>query len=229
MANDLVTDLEKFKLNDEEEVVIGNNTPSNDENFSKTKIALMMVGKLLTEIPFNFEAMKRTLRSVWRLKDEMAVRMINSNLFFFQFSSIADKNRVLQGSPWFFDNQLLLLKEIKGDEQISEVCFNNSPCWIRVYDVPFAKRNKMLANEIGECMGGLIEYDDSDPLGLDQFMRMKVSIDIGKPLRRGMKIATGNNTAKWVDIKYERLGDFCYFCGRLGHIDRDWFQQWRGK
>ncbi|KAL2929014.1 Latrophilin-like protein LAT-2 [Bienertia sinuspersici] len=78
-----------------------------------------------------------------------------------------------------------------------------------------------MAKEIGECMGGLIEYDNSDPLGLERYIRMKVTIDIRKPLRRGLRIATGNNTSKWVDIKYERVGDFCYFCGRLGHIDRE--------
>ncbi|KAL2898419.1 Nonribosomal peptide synthetase ACTTS4 [Bienertia sinuspersici] len=39
--------------------------------------------------------------------------------------------------------------------------------------------------------------------------------------RRGLKTATGNDSSKLVDIKYERLGDFCYFCGRLGHVDRD--------
>ncbi|KAL2902448.1 Cellular nucleic acid-binding protein-like protein [Bienertia sinuspersici] len=70
-------------------------------------------------------------------------------------------------------------------------------------------------------MGGLMEYDDTDPLSLERYMQMKVLVDVRKPLRRGLKIATRVNVTKWVDIKYERLGDFCYFCGRLGHIDRD--------
>ncbi|KAL2925812.1 Highly reducing polyketide synthase [Bienertia sinuspersici] len=80
----------------------------------------MLEGKLLMDRTFNFEAMKRTLRSVWRLKDEVAVRMINSNLFVFQFLTIADKKKVMQGSPWFLDNQLLLLNKVNGDERISE-------------------------------------------------------------------------------------------------------------
>ncbi|KAL2933375.1 Zinc finger CCHC domain-containing protein 13 [Bienertia sinuspersici] len=70
-------------------------------------------------------------------------------------------------------------------------------------------------------MGGQLEYDETDPLSLERYMRMKVLVDVRKPLRRGLKAATGVNAKKWVDIKYESLGDFCYFCGRLGHIDRD--------
>ncbi|KAL2941944.1 hypothetical protein RDABS01_030294 [Bienertia sinuspersici] len=133
----------------------------------------------------------------------------------------ADKEKVLQGRPWFFDNQLLVLKEITGEEQISEITLNSTPCWFRVYDMPFAKRSATFARDIGECMGEFLEFDDTDPLGLDNFMRVKVMIDIGKPLRRGAKIATSANSSKWVDIKYERLGDFCYYCGKLGHVDRD--------
>ncbi|KAL2906175.1 Cobalt-precorrin-5B C(1)-methyltransferase [Bienertia sinuspersici] len=99
--------------------------------------------------------------------------MVETNIIVFQFFSSVDKEKVIQGSPWLFDNQLLKMKEIDG---------------------------------------GFIEFDDSnDPLGLDNLIRLKVMMDIGKPLRRGIK----------VDIKYERLGDFCYYYGKLGHVDRD--------
>lgn len=52
-------------------------------------------------------------------------------------------------------------------------------------------------------------------------MRIKVMLDIDKPLRRGMRIATGKKSSKWVGVKYERLEDFCFFCGRLDHIEKD--------
>ncbi|KAL2939065.1 Dihydrolipoyl dehydrogenase mitochondrial [Bienertia sinuspersici] len=46
-------------------------------------------------------------------------------------------------------------------------------------------------------------------------------VEVGKPLRRGIKITQNNNNVRWVDIKYERLGDFCYYCSMLGHVDRN--------
>ncbi|KAL2933007.1 hypothetical protein RDABS01_016126 [Bienertia sinuspersici] len=70
-------------------------------------------------------------------------------------------------------------------------------------------------------MGKFLGFDDSNPFRLNNFMRLKVPINIEKPLRRGLKIATHPNTSKWVDIKYERLDDFYYYCGKLGHVDRD--------
>uniref|UniRef100_A0A803L9H9 Zinc knuckle CX2CX4HX4C domain-containing protein n=1 Tax=Chenopodium quinoa TaxID=63459 RepID=A0A803L9H9_CHEQI len=77
--------------------------------------------------------------------------------------------------------------------------------------------------EIGEAMGGFIELDDSDPLGWSEFMRIKILLDVNKKLRRGIFLAnrTSDSGMKWVDIKYERLGDFCFFCGMLDHTDKE--------
>ncbi|XP_021770736.1 uncharacterized protein LOC110734918 [Chenopodium quinoa] len=165
--------------------------------------------------------MKRVLKTLWRIDDNVVVRMIDTNLFVFQFFNIEDKNKVLDGRPWAFDNQILLLKETKADEQPSDVEFNSCSFWIRLIDVPFGRRNKQYAREVGDCIGECLEVDDFDSLGWEKFMRVKVIVDINKPLQRGLKVVVDVNTTKWVGFKYERLGDFCYYCGRIGHNDKD--------
>lgn len=114
---------------------------------------------------------------------------------------------------------MLVLKEINGDEQLSEVVFTHTPFWIQLTDVPFNRRNSAVAYDVGECIGGFLEFYDSDPLGWDEVMRIKVLLDLNKPLRRGVKISTGRTSFKWAGIQYERLADFCFYCGRLGHVD----------
>uniref|UniRef100_A0A803LYF0 DUF4283 domain-containing protein n=1 Tax=Chenopodium quinoa TaxID=63459 RepID=A0A803LYF0_CHEQI len=133
------------------------------------------------------------------------------------FFSEANKERILGGCPWFFDGKLLLLKSP------SDIVFTKSPMWIRLYDVPFNKRNPSVMYETGEAMGGFIEMDESDPLGWSEFKCIKVAIDIQKQLRRGIFLADGNSKSrmKWVDIIYERLAGFCFFCGKLDHTDKE--------
>ncbi|KAL2920761.1 hypothetical protein RDABS01_012252 [Bienertia sinuspersici] len=217
MADDLANDWSKLKITEEEDVVIGGDDENINDKDSDTQISLLLVGKLLTQKPFNFEAMKRTLTNVWRVRDNIAIHKIELNLFAFQFFDVADKDRILEGSPWFFYNKPLALKEVEWDEQPSDVCITKLPFWIQLDDVPFSKRNINMAYEIGEAMEGFLEFDDSNPLGLDFVMRVKVLLDIDKPLRRWMKLATGHGGVKLAGIKYERLMDFCFNCGRLDH------------
>lgn len=202
-------------------MVIGDNTDGESSTAIKNQIYLSLVGKLFTVKSFNAEAMKKTLVSFWSLKKNVVVRMVEINLFVFQFFCETDKIRVLNGCPWSFDGKILLLKELKGEEQPSEVNFTHSPFWVRLLDVPFGKQNVNFASTIGERLGGFLEFDDSDPVGWEVFTRVKVNLDIEKPLPRGIKVRVGKNCTKWVGFKYERLGDFCYYCGRIGHTDRD--------
>ncbi|KAL2940973.1 F-box protein pof9 [Bienertia sinuspersici] len=194
MAKKVTLELEKFHLTKEEDEVVAKELHENEDNNADVKISFMM-----------------TLKSIWRLKDGVAIRMVESNLFVFQFFAKPDKERIVQGMPWFFDNQLLLRKEINGDDQIAKVVSYCSPCWIRVYDLPFAKTNVQCAKSIRECMGSLIEYDNSDPSRLDNFMRMKVDIDIGKPLRRGIKVATSHNPQNGWPLNMRGRGTFAIF------------------
>uniref|UniRef100_A0A803MV91 CCHC-type domain-containing protein n=1 Tax=Chenopodium quinoa TaxID=63459 RepID=A0A803MV91_CHEQI len=101
--------------------------------------------------------------------------------------------------------------------------------WVRLLDVSFNKRYVSVMYDVGEFLGGFMEMDDSDPLGWGENMRIKVLIDINKPLRRGLFLAMGNNQSRCIDIKYERLADFCFFCGRLDHTERECQQKEQAK
>ena len=50
---------------------------------------------------------------------------------------------------------------------------------------------------------------------------MKVTIDTNKPLCRGRLISLPHGKQSWVSFKYERLPNFCSWCGCLNHGDRD--------
>lgn len=59
------------------------------------------------------------------------------------------------------------------------------------------------------------------------FIRVRVKIDITKALCHGRLITLENGEKTWVVFKYERLPNFCFWCGRLSHGNRDcpsWIQ-----
>lgn len=52
-------------------------------------------------------------------------------------------------------------------------------------------------------------------------MRVRVLLDISKPLSHGRKISMDDGSNGWVSFKYERLPNICYQCGRLTHSNKD--------
>ncbi|KAH9786019.1 reverse transcriptase domain-containing protein [Citrus sinensis] len=51
-------------------------------------------------------------------------------------------------------------------------------------------------------------------------MRIRVSLDVRKPLKRRMKLKKIGSEWIWIDFKYERLHVFCFICGLLGHTEK---------
>ncbi|KAL9443940.1 hypothetical protein AB3S75_017171 [Citrus x aurantiifolia] len=52
------------------------------------------------------------------------------------------------------------------------------------------------------------------------YMRIRVSINVRKPLKRRMKLKKAGGDWIWVDFKYERLNIFCFICGLLDHTEK---------
>ena len=51
---------------------------------------------------------------------------------------------------------------------------------------------------------------------------MRISVDITKPLKKILFIKTEEKKKKIsVAVEYEKLPDFCYCCGCLGHLYKE--------
>ncbi|KAG5563120.1 hypothetical protein RHGRI_005764 [Rhododendron griersonianum] len=66
------------------------------------------------------------------------------------------------------------------------------------------------------------KVEDPDGRGkLAKFIRVRVWIDITKPLKKGFFLRRNGEEDLWIKFQYERLSDFCYWCGRVGHTIND--------
>ncbi|VFQ91828.1 unnamed protein product [Cuscuta campestris] len=112
------------------------------------------------------------------------------------------------------------LKATVGDN-IRPADLNFLDIWVQVYGLPFGYTSKGVLEAVGNFLGRFIMVDDRNlTKPYQSFMRVRVSIDVRRPLKRRMKLTKRDGSTTWVTFKYERLGTFCYFCGILGHLEK---------
>ena len=68
-----------------------------------------------------------------------------------------------------------------------------------------------MAEKICGTAGVVDKNMEGDSMG-DGFVRVRVKVDISKPLCRGRVISLENGKEIWVSFKYERLSNLCYWC-----------------
>ncbi|KAI7988460.1 Uncharacterized protein LOK49_LG13G02233 [Camellia lanceoleosa] len=115
-----------------------------------------------------------------------------------------------------------MLGEVDPTVQPSDIRLTMVHLWVHVCNLPLILMNKEVGQIVGNAIGQFLDMDFEDGgIAWGRTMRIRVAIDVRKPLRRGMKLSLSSADPIWVDFKYERLSIFCYFCGLLGHTDRD--------
>ncbi|KAL8474312.1 hypothetical protein ACS0TY_030953 [Phlomoides rotata] len=102
------------------------------------------------------------------------------------------------------------------EEQPSGVSITRASFWARVYDLPIMCHTEATLISIAERIGDLEVFEPPDGLNLGYYLRFKVSIDITKPLLRGLPIKLKGEKL-WIPIKYEALPYYCFCCGLVGH------------
>ena len=112
-----------------------------------------LVGKLLTTRSFNKKAMLSTLKVVWKISRNAEVTVLESNLFIFKFASLKDKQRVINGSPWSFNKNLIVFNDYNGDLRDLDYKFESAQFWVRVYGHPLRMLTKQCAIIISSKLG----------------------------------------------------------------------------
>jgi hypothetical protein len=73
---------------------------------------------------------------------------------------------------------------------------------------------------LGKVLGVLLEVDNADKSKPNRkgFLRIRVLINLKNPLATGFLHQRPPKAPAQIVYQYERLSDFCYACGRLGHL-----------
>jgi hypothetical protein len=193
------------------------------------------VGKVLSTRKLVIGALERAMQRAWGLHRAAQFRDIGDNRFVVRFGSEGDWNHAVHNGPWQFDFSAVLMEDYDGKVRPSDMNFDRMAIWIRVFDLPLDMMNKVYGKLIGNWVGKYLSVDvDDEGLAWGEELRIRVEIQINKPLIRGvnLKESDEDKEGKWFNIKYEKIPHFCFECGMLFHFEggcqavKEEVQQW---
>nr|KJB49176.1 hypothetical protein B456_008G104900 [Gossypium raimondii] len=209
MVEDINELLERLNFSEEKSirVISTNKNEANTHGYEA-----WAVGKIMAKEKINREAMYRVLKSLWFTKEEISFVALNGGVILVKFGNIEDRTRILNLMPWLFGQCLFaMLPFIKGQE-IDAYEFNITPLWIRIYNIPLEHMVRQVAIDVGKAIGEVVANG-----GWTEFIRLRVKVDVLRPLQRVVHLVGREGTETISAINYERLPTFCYFYGLIGH------------
>lgn len=115
---------------------------------------------------------------------------------------------------------MVVFDEMNGENNTTALEFRYAKFWFHFHNIPNVCSNRKYAVALANSVGKFEEVEtDEEGHHWGKTLRVKVKLDINKPLRRGTYLIIGaSEKEKWIPITIEKLPDFCYMCGKLGHV-----------
>ncbi|KAL5548197.1 hypothetical protein UlMin_003428 [Ulmus minor] len=188
------------------------------------------LGQIMSSKPVPKGIVQQILSRIWRNRKPWSMVEPGrkaKNTFVLLFEAEEDKRMVLERRPWNVKGNLMLINEWDPDIPMKQIDFSKYALWVQAHGLPpklVSRENvRQIAATVGEVMD--VEYDAINAMW-SEFIRFKVQVELNMPLKPGIFIPVVDKKPVWVQLKYEKIGDFCYKCGRLGHdrsvcLDRD--------
>lgn len=124
--------------------------------------------------------------------------------------------------PWAFDKNLVVLRKLLAGEDPLTISLDECDFFVHAMGMPLMMVHHRMAEVLGNAMGKFSCMDNSHEKGfLGSTLRFRVTIDITKPIRRMIQVTGPDGQEITVQLAYERLPNFCYYCGLIGHLVKD--------
>ncbi|KAF4375236.1 hypothetical protein F8388_000993 [Cannabis sativa] len=144
-----------------------------------------------------------------------------SNVFKFGFESAEHRNWAIEKGPWCVRGYSLVLLAWTPTFE-GPIVFNFLRTWIQIHNLPHEYYSKANGSLLGGLVGRVVKVDlnEENPATWGKFLKVLVDVEVEKPLFSGCFFDVASGVKKWIQVKYEKIGIFCYFCGCLGHQRR---------
>ncbi|XP_020179068.1 uncharacterized protein [Aegilops tauschii subsp. strangulata] len=181
----------------------------------KESIRWLAIGRVHTSKEFGDFWFYKNMRSTWDLAQDVKFRSLGDKLYTMQFSCLGDWDKVMEGGPWSFRGNPVLMAPYDGFTKPSSIDLCKFKIWMQIQDLPdgFEPLVQSLARTVGEFCS--LDNRGRDVAG--NFYRVRIILDVRNKLKNHVSVVR-KRKRQIFKVKYERLPDWCAVCGMIGHL-----------
>lgn len=112
----------------------------------------------------------------------------------FDFQLEVDAEKVLLGELWSFDRHLVVMERYDGSSLVNTLKFGTTNFWVQLHNLPYSFMTTEAATSIGETLRAVSIPRDKTKMRRGSFMRVRVVVDITKPLCRRRIVTWDQNS-----------------------------------
>lgn len=197
---------------------------SNDlSHLGQERLSRCLLGKVFSPKAINRDVFRSQMPKLLQAQKHIDIEIVGENLFILEFISLSDRRRALLDGPWNFFKNLVLFKEPRGFQNPTGIVFDEISMWVQCHNLPIAFMHQSIIRKIGEQLGCVLDIDVGERgQCLGRFARIRIRRNLSIPLQQCIWVQPSDSEEDIpILLLYERLPEFCFSCGRVGHTFRD--------
>jgi hypothetical protein len=105
---------------------IGITITEDDTADLRMKSGMCLIGSIMFERRIQKEEFRTLMLRLWRTSDNITFKELDENLWLTEFSNEGDKRQILEGCPWLFHHNVLVLKKVDESTPPTQMDFTHS-------------------------------------------------------------------------------------------------------
>ncbi|XP_068323296.1 uncharacterized protein [Pyrus communis] len=178
-----------------------------------------LFGKVLTHKTLNKWGVRNILIAAWKELGEVEIKWVRENVFIISVKDESVASRIIEQVPWAVMKKVFSVVKWHPELALEELVLDAVPFWVQIRGIPLGLASLENIQCVTKEAGKFLAMED--PGYARGFVRIRLLVDTEKPLFKGCWIRRDSNKETWVEFRYERLQDFCYKCGWIGHINTE--------
>lgn len=175
-----------------------------------------LIGRVVSQKIFSGLSLKMNIIRLLLPVRGFTFQDLGHNRFILKFNHPLDLELAMEGSPWLIDRWALLLQPWDKDRDTLQTEVNLMTIVVRVHNIPTPNQTEKVVERIGVSLGDFVGHVTSKRDEFQDFVRIKVILDVTKALKQGSFLLLGDGSKTWVAFKYERMPLYGYLCGLVG-------------